>query len=362
MKNGSIGKAYGYQMGVKHQYKEGMMDQTDRVIYDLKNNPYSRRIMTNLYVHQDLHEMNLYPCAYSMTFNVTKEKDSDVLTLNGILNQRSQDVLTANNWNVCQYAVLIYMLAQVCGMKAGELVHVIADAHIYDRHIPMIEELIAREPLPAPTFWLNPEVKDFYDFTPDDVRLDNYETHPQMKNYTGGCIKKRIESERQISYMKAILAADKNWGIGYNNRLLVSIPSDMKFFRRTTTGKVVVMGRKTLESFPNGLPLKNRTNIVLTANPDYDVKDAVIVHSKDELLEELKKYNEDDIYVIGGESVYRMMLPYCDTVLVTKIDRAFQADTHFPNLDEMEEWTLTEESEEQTCFDLEFRFTKYERK
>lgn len=161
--------------------------------------------------------------------------------------------------------------------------------------------------------------------------------------------------------MKAILAADKNWGIGYNNRLLVSIPSDMKFFRQTTTGKVVVMGRKTLESFPNGLPLKNRTNIVLTANPDYDVKDAVIVHSKDELLEELKKYNEDDIYVIGGESVYRMMLPYCDTVLVTKIDRAFQADTHFPNLDEMEEWTLTEESEEQTCFDLEFRFTKYER-
>lgn len=162
--------------------------------------------------------------------------------------------------------------------------------------------------------------------------------------------------------MKAILAADKNWGIGYNNRLLVSIPSDMKFFRQTTTGKVVVMGRKTLESFPNGLPLKKRTNIVLTANPDYDVKDAVIVHSKDELLEELKKYNEDDIYVIGGESVYRMMLPYCDTVLVTKIDRAFQADTHFPNLDEMEEWTLTEESEEQTCFDLEFRFTKYERK
>ena len=180
--NGSIGKAYGYQMGVKHQYKEGMMDQTDRVIYDLKNNPYSRRIMTNIYVHQDLHEMNLYPCAYSMTFNVTKEKDGDVLTLNGILNQRSQDVLAANNWNVCQYAVLIYMLAQVCGMKAGELVHVIADAHIYDRHIPMIEELVSREPYPAPTFWLNPEIKDFYDFTPDDVRLENYQTHPQIKN------------------------------------------------------------------------------------------------------------------------------------------------------------------------------------
>ena len=179
---GSIGKAYGYQMGVKHQYKEGRMDQMDRVIFDLKNNPYSRRIMTNIYVHNDLHEMHLYPCAYSMTFNVTKEKDSEKLTLNAILNQRSQDVLAANNWNVCQYAVLVHMLAQVCGMKAGEFVHVIADAHIYDRHVPMIEELISREPLPAPTFWLNPEITDFYDFTPDDVRLDRYETHPQIKN------------------------------------------------------------------------------------------------------------------------------------------------------------------------------------
>ena len=180
--NGSIGKAYGYQMQVKHQYKEGMMDQVDRVLYDLKENPYSRRIMTNIYVHEDLHEMNLYPCAYSMTFNVTKEEGSEQLTLNGILNQRSQDVLTANNWNVCQYAVLLHMFAQVCGMKAGELVHVIADAHIYDRHSPLIEELISREPLPAPKFWLNPEVKDFYDFTPDDVRLEDYETHPQIKN------------------------------------------------------------------------------------------------------------------------------------------------------------------------------------
>ena len=180
--NGSIGKAYGYQMQVKHQYKEGMMDQVDRVLYDLKENPYSRRIMTNIYVHEDLHEMNLYPCAYSMTFNVTKEEGSEQLTLNGILNQRSQDVLTANNWNVCQYAVLLHMFAQVCGMKAGELVHVIADAHIYDRHIPLIEELISREPLPAPKFWLNSEVKDFYDFTPDDVRLEDYETHPQIKN------------------------------------------------------------------------------------------------------------------------------------------------------------------------------------
>lgn len=179
---GSIGKAYGYQMGVKHQYKEGMMDQVDRVIYDLKHNPYSRRIMTNIYVHQDLHEMNLYPCAYSMTFNVTRDKNSGKLILNGILNQRSQDVLTANNWNVCQYAVLMHMLAQVCDMQVGEFVHVIADAHIYDRHIPLVEELITREMKPAPTFWLNPDVKDFYQFTRDDVRLENYETGPQIKD------------------------------------------------------------------------------------------------------------------------------------------------------------------------------------
>lgn len=180
--SGSIGKAYGYQMGVKHKYREGMMDQVDRVIYDLKNNPFSRRIMTNLYVHQDLSEMNLYPCAYSMTFNVTQKKGQDRLTLNAVLNQRSQDVLTANNWNVCQYAVLMHMLAQVCDMEVGELVHVIADAHIYDRHIPLVEELIARETYPAPEFWLNPEVKDFYSFTRDDVRLDNYVTGPQIQD------------------------------------------------------------------------------------------------------------------------------------------------------------------------------------
>lgn len=180
--NGSIGKAYGYQLGVKHRYKEGMMDQVDRVIYDLKNNPFSRRIMTNIYVHQDLHEMNLYPCAYSMTFNVTQKKGEDRLTLNAILNQRSQDILTANNWNVAQYAVLVHMLAQVCDMQVGELVHVIADAHIYDRHIPIVEELISRECYDAPTFHLNPEVKDFYKFTRDDVSVDNYITGPQVTN------------------------------------------------------------------------------------------------------------------------------------------------------------------------------------
>ncbi|MCI6553827.1 MAG: thymidylate synthase [Lachnospiraceae bacterium] len=178
---GSIGKAYGYQMGVKHQYREGWMDQVDRVIYDLKNNPFSRRIMTNLYVHQDLHAMNLYPCAYSMTFNVTQKKSGGRLTLNAILNQRSQDVLTANNWNVVQYAVLVHMLAQVCDMDAGELVHVIADAHIYDRHIPIVRELIGRTPREAPLFRLNPEVKDFYAFTPQDVSLENYVTGPQVE-------------------------------------------------------------------------------------------------------------------------------------------------------------------------------------
>ncbi len=179
--DGSIGKAYGYQMGVKHRYKEGMMDQVDRVIYDLKNNPFSRRIMTNLYVHQDLHEMNLYPCAYSMTFNVTQEKGEGMLILNAVLNQRSQDVLTANNWNVVQYAVLVHMLAQVCGMKAGELVHVIADAHIYDRHIPIVEELIKREPREAPVFRINPDIHDFYEFTRNDVTVENYSAGPQIE-------------------------------------------------------------------------------------------------------------------------------------------------------------------------------------
>ncbi len=179
---GSIGKAYGYQLGVKHQYKEGMMDQVDRVIYDLKNNPFSRRIMTNIYNHHDLHEMHLYPCAYSMTFNVTQRKGEDKLTLNGILNQRSQDVLTANNWNVVQYAVLIHMLAQVCDMNVGEFIHVIADAHIYDRHVDLVKELITREQYPAPTFWINPEIKDFYKFTKDDVKVENYVHGPQIEN------------------------------------------------------------------------------------------------------------------------------------------------------------------------------------
>ena len=172
---GSIGKAYGYQLGVKHIYKEGEFDQVDRVLYDLKNNPQSRRIMTNIYVHADLHEMNLYPCAYSMTFNVSGK------TLNCILNQRSQDMLTANNWNVVQYAVLQHMMAQVSGLEVGELVHVIADAHVYDRHIPIVEEMIEREQFPAPKFVMNKDVKNFYDFKISDFALEGYEYTPLGK-------------------------------------------------------------------------------------------------------------------------------------------------------------------------------------
>ena len=166
---GSIGKAYGYQLGVRHQYPEGEFDQVDRVLYDLKHNPASRRIMTNIYNFADLSEMALYPCAYSMTFNVTGDR------LNAILNQRSQDMLAANNWNVVQYAVLTMMMAQVSGLKPGEFVHVIADAHIYDRHVPAIEEIIANPPKPAPKFYLDPEVKDFYAFTRDSFHIENYE-------------------------------------------------------------------------------------------------------------------------------------------------------------------------------------------
>ena len=172
--DGTIGKAYGYQLGVKHKYKEGEFDQVDRVLFDLKNNPYSRRIMTNIYTFSDLNEMNLYPCAYSMTFNVTDGK------LNAILNQRSQDTLMANNWNVVQYAVLMHMFAQVSGLEAGELVHVISDMHIYDRHVEMVKELLKRPSLPAPKFTINKEIKNFYDFKVDDFNLEGYEYGPSL--------------------------------------------------------------------------------------------------------------------------------------------------------------------------------------
>ena len=179
---GTIGKAYGYQMGVRHQYVEGWMDQVDRVLYDLKHNPFSRRIMTNLYVHQDLHEMALYPCAYSMTFNVTQKPGRQKLTLNAVLNQRSSDVLAANNWNVCQYALLVMMFAQVSDMEPGELLHVIADAHIYDRHVPAVRELIRRPVYPAPSVRLNPEIRDFYQFTVEDLIVEKYQHGPQIRN------------------------------------------------------------------------------------------------------------------------------------------------------------------------------------
>ena len=170
--NGTIGKAYGYQLGIKHKYKEGMFDQVDRVLYDLKHNKYSRRILTNIYNHADLSEMMLYPCAYSMTFNVSGNR------LCAILNQRSNDMLVANNWNVVQYAMLVHMMAQVSGLVPGELVHVIADAHIYDRHVPMVKELIKQIPLPAPKMILDPDIHDFYDFTVDSFRLEGYEYSP----------------------------------------------------------------------------------------------------------------------------------------------------------------------------------------
>ena len=170
--SGSIGKAYGYQLGVKHHYPEGDMDQVDRVLYDLKHNPASRRILTNLYNFADLSEMALYPCAYSMTFNVSGD------TLNAILNQRSQDMLAANNWNVVQYAVLVHMFAQVSGLRAGELVHVIADCHIYDRHIPIIERMLKEPEYPAPAFTVDPSVTDFYAFTKNSFRLENYQYSP----------------------------------------------------------------------------------------------------------------------------------------------------------------------------------------
>ena len=178
---GSIGTAYGYQLGKLHKYREGMFDQVDRVLFDLKNDPFSRRIMTNMFVHEDLHSMGLYPCAYSLTFNVTKASDGNMV-LNAILNQRSQDILAASAWNVAQYAVLVHMFAQSSGMVAGELVHVVADAHIYDRHVPAVRELVSRCPLPAAELWIDPTITNFYEFSVDSFKLIGYQAHEQVKN------------------------------------------------------------------------------------------------------------------------------------------------------------------------------------
>lgn len=179
---GSIGKAYGYQIAQKSHYPEGDFDQMDRVLFDLERTPYSRRIMTNTYVFHDLSEMNLYPCAYSCTYNVTQHAGDAAPTLNLLLNQRSQDILAANNWNVCQYAILLMMVARHAGMIPGQLVHVIADAHIYDRHVGIVRELISRPRFPAPRVTLNPDKRDFYSFTTDDLIVENYQHGPQVRN------------------------------------------------------------------------------------------------------------------------------------------------------------------------------------
>ncbi len=288
--SGSIGKAYGYQLGVKYKFPHGEMDQVDNVLWQLKNTPASRRIMTNIYNFADLTEMGLEPCAYSMTFNVTGNR------LNGILNQRSQDTLTANNWNVVQYSALLMMFAQVSGLEPGELVHVISDMHIYDRHIDMVKTMLDREPLPAPK------------------------------------------------------------GIGKDGDLLQRISADMKYFREKTTGNVLVMGRKTLESFPNKKPLPNRVNIVLTKNKDYQAEGVVLCHDLAELPAVLKNYAGKQVFVAGGGTVYAQLLPQCERAYVTKIYQTYPADTAFPNLDENPDWELEEKGEMQEEKGVRFSF------
>ena len=242
---------------VKHHYPEGDMDQVDRVLYDLKHNPASRRILTSLYNFQDLHEMNLYPCAYSMTFNVSGN------VLNAILNQRSQDMLAANNWNVVQYAVLVHMLAQVSGLVPGELVHVIADAHIYDRHVPIVEKMLERRrPRRRRRFIMDPSVTDFYAFTRDSFSAGGL--HP--RSLRGQNPHRHL---RRPTAVNAIVVVDRNWAIGRDNDLLFSLPTDMRRFRSLTLGGTVILGRRTLDSFPGGKPLPQRRNIVITRCPDF---------------------------------------------------------------------------------------------
>ena len=277
--NGSIGKAYGYQMQVKHQYKEGMMDQVDRVIYDLKNNPFSRRIMTNIYVHQDLHEMNLYPCAYSMTFNVTQKKGEDRLTLNAILNQRSQDVLAANNWNVVQYAVLVYMLAQVCDMNVGELVHVIADAHIYDRHVDAIKELISREPFPAPKFWLNPEIKDFYQFTDEqaDVAIAKYREYFSKQGIFENTLYQGIDELLRLlteNEMKIYLATSKPQPFAQQILEYFHLESYFTFVGGSTFDGNRSEKANVIQYVLDSTDIKTRSDVVMIGDRKYDIKGA----------------------------------------------------------------------------------------
>ena len=277
--NGSIGKAYGYQLGVKHQYKEGMMDQVDRVIYDLKNNPFSRRIMTNIYVHQDLHEMNLYPCAYSMTFNVTQTPENEKLTLNAILNQRSQDILTANNWNVCQYAILLMMIAQVCDMEAGELLHVVADCHIYDRHIPVVKEMIKRKPYPAPIVKLNPEVKDFYQFTDEqaDVAIAKYREYFSKQGifentlYQGTDELLRLLTENE---MKIYLATSKPQPFAQQILEYFHLESYFTFVGGSTFDGSRSEKADVIQYVLDSTDIKTRSDVVMIGDRKYDIEGA----------------------------------------------------------------------------------------
>lgn len=329
---GSIGKAYGYQIAQRSSYPEGEFDQMDRVLYDLEHNPYSRRIMTNTYTYADLHDMHLYPCAYNVIYNVTQEPDEDKPTLNMMLIQRSQDILAANNWNVCQYALLLMMVAQVENMYAGELMHVIADAHIYDRHIDTIQELISRPTYPAPKVRLNPEITNFYDFTTDDLIVEDYQHGPQVKN-----IPVAIQVRYMSAHFHAIVAVCNGWAIGKDNQLLIHNKADMQHFVEKTTGHTVVMGRKTFESLPSGA-LKDRRNIVLTHNQNFCAKDIEVMHNLDETFAALNDH--EDVWICGGQSIYRLFLPFCEDAWVTYNHVQKDADTHFPQLDAFSTWKL----------------------
>ena len=330
--SGSIGKAYGYQLGIKYRFPEGEFDQVDRVLYDLKHNPASRRILTSLYNFADLHEMALYPCAYSMTFHVSGNR------LNAILNQRSQDMLTANNWNVVQYAVLVHMLAQVSGLVAGELVHVIADY--------AGAGAVSRAGIPARScghglLCLHAGQRAGGELPLSSVFSQNSRCH------LGGA-------------MDCIVNVTQNWGIGKDGGLLVSISADLRRFRALTTGKTVIYGRKTLLTFPHTRPLPNRENWILSATPGFSVPGAAVFPSLAALQEAMRTRPADSLCLIGGASVYRALLPWCSRVLLTQTCADLPADRFFPALDRLPGWRCTDTGPLQEDGGHCFRYLTYE--